>query len=191
MRVMMTIGLVMTLAGSAMAQGAAELKVGDMAPEFSLQGTDGKTHVLSDYRGEQAVVVAWFPRAFTRGCTIECKSLAENGEKIRRFEVAYFMASVDSLEDNIRFANATSVTLGEGADALVVEKEEADFPMLSDPTKAVATRYGVLNARGVASRWTFYIDKAGRIAAIDKMVRPETSAEDMLAKLAEVNVAMR
>ena len=191
MRVLMTLGLVMTLAGSAMAQGAAELKVGDMAPEFSLQGTDGKTHVLSDYRGEQAVVVAWFPRAFTRGCTIECKSLAENGDKIRQFEVAYFMASVDPLEDNIRFANATSVTLGQGADAMVVEKREADFPMLSDPTKAVATRYGVLNARGVASRWTFYIDKAGRIAAIDKMVSPETSAEDMLTTLAEVNVAMR
>ncbi len=191
MRVLMTMGLVMTLAASVMAQGAAELKVGDMAPEFSLPGTDGKTHVLSEYRGEQAVVVAWFPRAFTRGCTIECKSLAENGEKIRKFEVAYFMASVDPLEDNIRFANATSVTLGQGADAQVVEKQEADFPMLSDPTKAVAARYGVLNARGTASRWTFYIDKTGRIAAIDKMVRPETSAEDMVAKLAEIKVAMR
>lgn len=191
MRVLMTMGLVMILAGSVMAQGAAELKVGDMAPEFSLQGTDGKTHVLSDYRGKQAVVVAWFPRAFTRGCTIECKSLAENGDKIRKFDVAYFMASVDSLEDNIRFANATSVTLGQGADAQIIEKEKADFPMLSDPTKAVATRYGVLNARGTASRWTFYIDKAGRISAIDKMVRPETSAEDMLTKLAEIKVAMR
>ena len=191
MRVLMAMGLVVALAGSVMAQGAVELKVGDMAPEFSLQGTDGKTHVLSEYRGKQAVVVAWFPRAFTRGCTIECKSLAENGEKIRQFEVAYFMASVDALEDNIRFANATSVTLGEGADAMVVEKEEADFPMLSDPTKSVATKYGVLNARGMANRWTFYIDKTGRITSIDKMVRPETSAEDMLAKLADVKVAMR
>ena len=191
MRVLMTMALVMTLAGSAMAQGAADLKVGDMAPKFSLQGTDGNTHALSDYKDKQAVVVAWFPRAFTRGCTIECKSLAENGDKIRQFDVAYFMASVDPLEDNIRFANATSVTLGEGADAMVVEKEAADFPMLSDPTKDVATRYGVLSARGTASRWTFYIDKTGRIAAIDKMVSPATSAEDMLAKLAEVKVAMR
>ena len=191
MRALMTMGLVMALAGSAMAQGAADLQVGDMAPEFSLQGTDGNTHVLSEYRGKQAVVVAWFPRAFTRGCTIECKSLAENGDQIKKFDVAYFMASVDPLEDNIRFANATSVTLGQGADAQVVEKEEADFPMLSDPDKVVAAEYGVLNERGVASRWTFYIDTAGRIAAIDKMVRPASSAEDMLAKLAEVNVAMR
>jgi peroxiredoxin Q/BCP len=187
MRVLLTLGLVATLVVGVTAQGAAELKVGDMAPDFSLPGTDGKTHKLSDYRGKQAVVVAWFPRAFTTGCTIECKSLAENGDKIRRYNVAYFMASVDSLDENIKFAKATSVKLGEK----VVEKKEADFPMLSDPEKAVAKAYGVLNERGIASRWTFYIDRNGRIAAIDKMVRPETSAEDMVAKLGELKVATR
>jgi peroxiredoxin Q/BCP len=170
-----------------MAQAPAELKVGDMAPDFTLPGTDGKTHKLSDYRGKQAVVVAWFPRAFTTGCTIECKSLAENGERIRRYNVTYFMASVDPLEENIKFAKATSVKLGEK----VVEKKEADFPMLSDADKMVAKAYGVLNERGIASRWTFYIDRNGRIAAIDKMVRPETSAEDMIAKLGELKVATR
>jgi len=191
MRVLLTMGLVATLVGSVMAQGAAELKVGDMAPDFTLQGTDGKTHKLSDYRTKQAVVVAWFPRAFTQGCTIECKSLAENGDKIRKYDVTYFMASVDALEDNIKFAKATSVTLGEGANARVVEKKEADFPMLSDPSKEVATKYGVLSARGTANRWTFYIDKAGRIATIDKMIRPETSAEDMVTRLGESKIAMR
>jgi peroxiredoxin Q/BCP len=191
MRVLLTIGLAAALAASVAAQGAAEVKVGDMAPDFTLQGTDGKTHRLSEYRGKQAVVVAWFPRAFTRGCTIECKSLAENGDRIKKFDVTYFMASVDALEDNIKFAKATSVTLGEGADAQVVDKQEADFPMLSDPTKQAATAYGVLNPRGTANRWTFYIDKTGRVAAIDKAVRPETSAEDMIAKLGEIKVAMR
>jgi peroxiredoxin Q/BCP len=53
----------------------------------------------------------------------------------------------------------------------------------------VATAYGVLNERGMSSRWTFYVDKDGRIAAIDKTVKPATSAEDMLAKLAELKVA--
>lgn len=163
------------------------LKVGDMAPDFTLQGTDGKTHKLSDYRGKSAVVVAWFPKAFTQGCTIECKSLAENGDKIRTHNVAYFMASVDPLEDNIKFAKATSVKLGE----TMVEKKEADFPMLSDPTKATAKAYGVLNERGMATRWTFYIDKAGKIAAIDTAVRPATSAEDMIAKLDELKIATR
>ena len=191
MRMLFTLGLAAMLGAGTMAQGGAELKVGDMAPDFTLQGTDGKTHKLADYRGKQAVVVAWFPKAFTQGCTIECKSLAANGDKIKKYDVAYFMASVDPLEDNIRFAKATSVTLGEGASARVVEKKEADFPMLSDPTKEVATKYGVLNARGMASRWTFYIDKSGRLSAIDKMVHPETSAEDMVAKLGEIKIAMR
>jgi peroxiredoxin Q/BCP len=187
MRVLLTLGLAATLVAGVAAQGATELKVGDMAPDFSLQGTDGKTHKLADYRGKQAVVVAWFPRAFTQGCTIECKSLAENGDRIRRFNVSYFMASVDPLEENIKFAKATSVKLGER----IVEKKEADFPMLSDPDKSVAKAYGVLNERGIASRWTFYIDRNGRIASIDKMVRPETSAEDMVAKLGELKVATR
>src|SRR5687767_14834654 len=187
MHVLLTMGLVATLTAGAMAQSAVELKVGDMAPDFTLPGTDGKTHKLSEYRGKQAVVVAWFPRAFTQGCTIECKSLAENGDRIKKYDVAYFMASVDALEDNIKFAKATSVTLGDK----VVEKKEADFPMLSDPAKQVATAYGVLNQRGTANRWTFYIDKTGRIAAIDKTVRPETSAEDMLTKLSEIKVAMK
>ena len=70
---------------------AVELKIGDQAPDFSLQGSDGKTHKLSDYKGKKAVVLAWFPKAYTSGCTIECKSLAENGDKIRKFNVAYFM----------------------------------------------------------------------------------------------------
>ena len=102
MRAFFTVALVTTLAASApVAQAPAAapavpsvVKVGDMAPDFTLQGTDGKTHKLSDYRGKTNVVVAWFPRAFTQGCTIECKSLAENGDKIKKYDVAYFMASV-------------------------------------------------------------------------------------------------
>jgi peroxiredoxin Q/BCP len=175
MRAAMAIGMAMALGVGLMAQAPAELKVGDMAPDFSLQGTDGKLHKLVDYRGKKAVVVAWFPKAFTSGCTIECKSLAANGDKIRKFDVAYFMASVDPLE-------------GEGGNLAFAKAESADFPLLSDPDKSVATKYGVLNARGMANRWTFYIDKAGRIAAIDQAVRPATSAEDMLAKLAEIKV---
>jgi len=203
MRALLTMGLVATLAaGAVIAQappGAAPavptvVKVGDMAPDFSLQGSDGKTHKLSDYRGKQAVVIAWFPKAFTQGCTIECKSLAENGDKIKQYDVAYFMASVDNIEENTKFAKATSVTLqgrGGGA-ATVVEKKEADFPMLADPTKEVATKYGVLMANGqLANRWTFYIDKTGKVVAIDTVVRPATSAEDMIAKLAELKVAKK
>jgi peroxiredoxin Q/BCP len=171
------------------------VKVGDMAPDFSLQGTDGNTHKLSEYRGKSNVVVAWFPKAFTQGCTIECKSLAENGDRIKKYDVVYFMASVDNIDDNLAFAKATKVTvLGRGGQPTdtIVDKKEADFPMLADPTKATAKAYGVLNERsGLANRWTFYIDKTGKVTAIDTAVRPATSAEDMIAKLDELKVSRK
>ena len=155
---------------------AAELNVGDKAPDFTLAASDGKTYHLADFKGKKAVVLAWFPKAFTGGCTIECKSLAANGDKIRQYEVAYFMASVDPVD-------------GEKGNKAFAESEKADFPLLSDPTKETATAYGVLHPeRGFAQRWTFYIDKDGTIAAIDKAVKPPTSAEDVLAKLAELKV---
>ena len=71
------------------------------------------------------------------------------------------MASVDPLEKNIEFAKATTREAGRSGS---VEKKEADFPLLSDPTKETAKAYGVLNERGIANRWTFYIDKTGKIS---------------------------
>ena len=195
MRALFAMGLMAALSIGVMAQApAAELKVGDPAPDFKLQATDGKTYQLSDFKGKKAVVVAWFPKAFTQGCTIECKSLAENGDKIKMYDVAYFMASVDNVDDNTKFAKATSVTLQGrgGGPSTVVDKKEADFPLLADPTKETATKYGVLmpNPPGFANRWTFYIDKQGKISYIEKQVKPATSAEDMIAKLAELKVPM-
>jgi len=154
---------------------AAELQVGDKAPDFKLEASDGNTYELSSFKGKKAVVLAWFPKAFTKGCTIECKSLAASGEKLRRYDVAYFMASVDPIE-------------GEAGNKAFAASEKADFPILSDPDKKVAEAYGVLNERGMSSRWTFYIDKDGKIAAIDKAVKAPTSAEDMMAKLDELKV---
>jgi len=171
MRTLLQAAFVVTaLSVSAGAQAPAPLKVGDPAPDFTLIGSDGKTYSLADYRGKKAVVIAWFPKAFTQGCTLECKSLAANGDRLRKFDVAYFMASVDAETDNARFAAS----------------EKADFPLLSDPDKSVATRFGVLAARGFANRWTYYIDRNGRIAYIDRAVNPETSADDILAKLAQL-----
>lgn len=152
---------------------ASALQVGDQAPNFTLPGSDGKQYSLADYRGKQAVVLAWFPKAYTYGCTIECKSLAENGHLIREYDVTYFMASVDPLLDNKGFAEETG----------------ADFPLLSDEDKAVAKAYGVLHDKGYAKRYTFYIDKDGKILKIDDKVNPETSAEDMAATLGELGVA--
>ena len=171
---------ILSIAGllMAMPSSAAELSVGDTAPDFTLRASDGKTYKLSEFKGKQPVVVAWFPAAFTRGCTIECKSLAETSDKIRQFNVSYFMASVDPLE-------------GDKGNKAFAEAQKADFPLLSDPNKQVASAYGVLNEKGIANRWTFYIDKNGKITAIDKAVQPATSAEDMLAKLKELRVEPR
>jgi peroxiredoxin Q/BCP len=158
----------------------AELRVGEAAPDFTLRASDGKTYKLSDFKNKQAVVVAWFPRAFTSGCTIECKSLAEHGDLIKKYDVAYFMASVDEVE-------------GDKGNKAFAEAHDADFPILGDPTKEAAKAYGVLNDRGTATRWTFYIDKSGRIALIDKDVNAHlaTSAEFMAAKLGELGVAKK
>lgn len=166
--------LMMTAAGGAQTP-APELKVGDQAPDFSLQASDGKTYKLSDFKGKQAVVLAWFPKAFTQGCTIECKSLAEHGDMIKKYNVKYFMASVDPIE-------------GDQGNKAFAAAHNADFPLLSDPDKKTAEAYGVLNGRPVASRWTFYIGKDGKIMAIEKKVNPPTSAEDMAAKLGELKV---
>jgi len=148
--------------------GSTELKAGDPAPSFSLPGTDGQTHALADMEG-RVVVLAWFPKAFTSGCTLECKSFADYGDAIRQIKnVSYFMISVDPLDVNKRFAE----THGGGK-----------FPILSDATKQVAKAYGVLSVSGVARRWTFYIGPDGRILEIDKAVKPATSAQDVVARL--------
>jgi len=167
-----TIRMLMLVLAPVLALPAHALEVGEAAPDFSLQGSDGKTYRLSDFRGRQAVVLAWYPKAYTSGCTIECKSLAENGDLIRAYDVTYFMASVDPIDKNIGFA----------------KEQNADFPLLSDPSKETAQAYGVLGAFGVASRHTFYIGVDGTILAVDRDVRPATAAEDMAKKLGELGV---
>lgn len=152
---------------------ATNLKVGDIAPNFNLQATTGDFYKLSDYRNKQAIIVAWYPMANTRGCTFECKSLIEQGHLIRAFDVSYFMASVDPLDENRDFA----------------EKTGADFPMLSDPTKVTAKAYDVLNFMKVASRVTFYISKEGKILKIDEDISPKTAAQDIANNLAELGIS--
>jgi peroxiredoxin Q/BCP len=152
-----------------------ELKIGDKAPDFSLPGTDGKTHKLSDYKG-RTVVLAWYPAAFTGGCTAECKSFTGSGEAIKKFDVVYFMASVDDEAKNKEFA----------------VQEQANFPMLSDPERKTALAYGVVTtATGRAQRWTFYIGPDGKIQYIEKKVNVQTAGADLAAKLAELSVKQK
>jgi peroxiredoxin Q/BCP len=167
-----------TFMGSLLAMGAAavaeELKVGDQAPDFKLVGSDGKTHSLSELNKQgKAVVLAWFPRAMTPGCTKECTSFKNDGAKMRDYNVAYFTASNDPPEKNKQFADNLGV----------------DYPILSDPDSSVAKKYGVLNTAGTAAqRWTFYISPEGKVLAIDKMVKTDTHGADVAAKLGTLGV---
>lgn len=173
-RTLLGFGLALALVAAPSLARAAELKVGDAAPDFTMKGSDGKTYTLSDFKGKKAVVVAWFPKAFTGGCTAECKSFKELSSSLKDMDVAYFTASTDKVDDNTKFADSLSV----------------DYPILSDPDKTVANAYGVINPqRGFANRWTFYIDKDGKIAAIDKMVKTASAAPDVASKLKSLGIA--
>ncbi len=103
---------------------------------------------------------------------MECKSLRASGDALRAFDIVHFAASVDDAETNKKFAVET----------------EADYPILSDPEKKVATAYGVLGASGFASRWTFYIGPDGKILDIDKKISVKTAGEDIVKKLEALGV---
>ena len=151
------------------------LGIGEKAPDFTLQGSDGESYHLADLVEEGAVVLAWYPKAFTRGCTIECKSLVEKGHLIREYKASYFMVSVDPIEEVTKFA----------------ESMEADFPLLADPDKSVAQLYGVMSNYGFSSRHNIYIDTNGNVVGIDTKVNPETAAEDIAARLGELGIEKR
>jgi peroxiredoxin Q/BCP len=170
------LGLVgLGLLGQSRRAVSEELKVGDKAPGFSLQGSDGKTYSLEQFKGKQAVVIAWYPKAFTGGCTAECKSIRENSDTLKPLKVAYFTASVDTPELNKKFAESLNL----------------DYPILSDPSTEVAKAYGVyLPERKVATRWTFYIDKDGVVKEIDKGVQKRTkeAGADLATKIKELKL---
>jgi peroxiredoxin Q/BCP len=91
---------------------------------------------------------------------------------LRRLDVRYFAASVDTPETNAKFAASLGI----------------DYPILSDPTKATARAYGVLGASGLASRWTIYIGPDLRILDIDKRVRAASHGADIAKRLEELRV---
>lgn len=139
------------------------LRAGDPAPEFALPASNGSEYHLADYRGRQRVVIAWFPKAFTGGCTRECESLARHRRRLEQTGAAIFGANCDSPATNREFADALGL----------------EFPILSDVDGTVARAYGVLAAGGLPSRWTFYIGTDGRILSIDTNVRVGTSGSDI------------
>jgi peroxiredoxin len=130
------------------------LKVGDEAPDFTLPSTTGQTVKLSDFRGKKNVILAFYPAAFTGGCTKEMQAYQFNLTKFEGAETQVFGVSTDNTPSQKKFAEDLKVS----------------FPMLSDfAARKVSKDYGLLNAeRGIANRATFVIDKEGRIQHIEE-----------------------
>ena len=83
------------------------LRVGDPAPDFTLPGVRRRgEYTLSNFLGRRNVVIAWFLKAFTGGCTVECRSLGAQRSPLDRPNVQFFAASVDSVETNAEFGAA-------------------------------------------------------------------------------------
>lgn len=180
----------------AITSNAGELKAGDMAPDFTVKASDGKTYTLKQFKGKQAVVIAWFPKAFTGGCTAECDSFRatgvdsgftfkmmgdrtfdvkarSTGSGLDRYDVAFFTASCDTPETNARFAKELKL----------------DYPILSDSSRKMAKAYGVVNnKRKVPMRYTFIIGKDGRILEIDKAKNTAGHGAEVARKLAQYGV---
>ena len=156
-------------------QHPVTLAPGDMAPDFTLPGSDGRTYRLAEFRGREAVVLAWFPKAFTGGCTVECESLGASRARLSERAARVFAISADRADTNARFASSLGLA----------------FPVLSDPDGTVARAYGVLGKSGFPHRWTFYIGADGRILEIDRHVHVASHGEDVAARLEQLKVPRR
>ncbi len=148
---------------------------GDAAPPFALPGSDGRVHRLADHRGLRPVVLTWFPKAFTGGCAAQLRSLRESAARLDEMGIACFAASLDQPAVSRAFAEWTGTGL----------------PVLSDAGGEVARAYGVFDEElGLASRWTFFIGRDGRILFIDREVSPTSHGGDLLARVRELGMAL-
>lgn len=139
------------------------LKVGEKAPDFSLQDSNGNDFTLSDYRNESPVIIYFYPKANTPGCTKEACGIRDNYSKFEENGIKVFGISTDSKDAIQKF----------------ISDHNLNFTLLSDENKEVSQKYGVLNESGKANRITFIIDKDGNLSNILKDINVETHAEQV------------
>ena len=131
------------------------VSVGEPAPDFEAPASTGTTFRLSRLRG-RPVVLYFFPRAFTPGCTIETERFSERYPELKARGIELVGVSVDTVARQHEFA----------------DKCHAAFPLVADPTKKVARLYDVLGLLGVARRVTFFIDERGIVQDVVEAIRP-------------------
>ena len=142
---------------------AENLIVGNPAPDFKLQNPDGNIFKLSDYKGKNPVVVYFYPKANTPGCTKQACGIRDSFTRFKENGIVVFGISVDSKESIKDF----------------IIDHNLNFPLLSDESKEVSKSYGVLISIGIDSRITFIVDKQGNIANIIRDVNVETHANEV------------
>ena len=151
----------------------AGLKVGDRAPNFTLQDQDNITHTLSNYEG-QWVVLYFYPKDDTPGCTTQACDFRDAVKRIIASKAVVFGLSVDSVRSHKLFA----------------EKYNLPFSLLADETREVSELYDSLSSFfKVANRNTFIIDPEGNIAKIYLSVNPKTHSEMVLSDLSSLQKA--
>jgi peroxiredoxin Q/BCP len=149
---------------------AAEVpQVGTSAPDFSLVSQEGSMVSLKAFPGKW-VVLYFYPKDMTQGCTIEAHNFQRDLAKYDEANAVIVGVSVDSTDSHKEFC----------------AKESLTFKLLSDTDKKIVEEYGSLSPRGVASRNTFLIDPTGKIVKVWTGVSPAKHSEEVLAALAEL-----
>lgn len=156
-----------------------KLNVGDLAPDFNLPGSDKKNHKLSDYKGK-TVVLYFYPKDQTPGCTTEAKGFTENFDQYQNQNVIILGVSKDSLKSHDKF----------------IEKLGIPFVLLTDEDTQMMQDYGVYREKTVFGkvglgivRTTFLIDENGMIQKIYEKPKTANHAEEILKDLAEIKKA--
>ena len=155
---------------TAFADDAAGPADGQPAPEFRLQDQKGNWHTLGQYKGKW-VVLYFYPKDFTPGCTTEVCTFRDDVLKLRKEGAEVLGVSLDDVKSHAEFA----------------EKYHVPFPLLSDAKQDAAKAYGVLTSHlnfTYARRETFVIDPAGKVAKHYKDVDPKENSAQVLADLA-------
>jgi peroxiredoxin Q/BCP len=166
---MLLVGALAFVNTAANAAGEAPA-VGAAAPEFSLTTNEGKQANLKDFRG-QWVVLYFYPKDFTSGCTIEARNFQRDLEKYKAINAVILGVSVDTAESHKDFC----------------AKEGLNFKLLSDVEGKVSDAYGSVmeyNGMKLSARNTFIIDPKGKVAQVFMKVKVQPHSEEVLAALA-------
>ncbi|MGA2972644.1 MAG: peroxiredoxin [Candidatus Bathyarchaeia archaeon] len=148
-----------------------KVKAGDQAPDFEGPTSDGSRLGLKDFAGKKNVVLYFYPKDDTPGCTREACSFRDNLQPIRNMGAEIVGVSLDSIQSHDSFA----------------KKYSLPFPLISDKDKRVATAYGVLRDIGLSTnRVTFIIDKKGKVAKIFPKVDVSKHTEEVVSALKEL-----